>query len=112
MQYFNIHFSLSLLGLRLDGEFPSVWVAVPGVVGALLVLGAEHLATAPTGKFPRLVDVLEMSLHGCFSPESFTTIRAGNSFILTGGNPNPRTLELPGRLFLHFYRRHLGNNKP
>lgn len=104
----NIKLSLSLslsLGLRSDGEFPSVWVAVSGVVGALLVLRGEHLPAASAGELSRLVDVLEMSLHGWSGPEPFPAVSAGNSFVLTAGIPHPGTRELLGRLHLALYRR-------
>ena len=49
-----------------DRKLSSVWVAMSGVVGAHLVPGGEHLATAPARELPGLVDVLEMSLHAEF----------------------------------------------
>ena len=80
-----------------ERQLPPVGVAVPGVVGAHLVLGGEHLPTAPTRKLPWLVDILEMSLHGTFALEPFVTLRTGNSVIVMSRNPDPGTL-LSGRL--------------
>ena len=38
-------------------------VAVARVVGAHLVPAGEHLAAAPAGELPGLVDILEVPLH-------------------------------------------------
>ena len=65
---------------------------MPRVVRAHLVPGGEHLPAAPTRKFSRLMDVLEMSLHGSFVPEPLPALRTGDSVIWIGRNPDAGSL--------------------